>query len=223
MAVPPPFYPILDTATLDRRGVDPIAFAEGMLEGGAKWLQFRQKDQLTETAFGLLEAVADRARAAGALLIVNDRADLAGLLQAGLHLGQDDLPPREARSLLSPRHVIGYSTHNAEQLRASAGEPIDYVALGPIFGTHSKQNPDPLVGLEQLAAWRRLTILPLVAIGGITRATAQAVLEAGADSVAIIGDAVPERGTRRDIRARAEEWMRITQEVHAGRIAGQGR
>ena len=139
--------------------------------------------------------------AAGALFIVNDRADIAKLLDAGLHLGQDDLTPKDARRILSGENIIGFSTHNEQQLRAGDLEPVDYLAIGPIFATTSKQNPDPVVGLDRLRALRTLTKKPLVAIGGITLESAPQVFEAGADSVAIISG----------LRARAEDWIAICQ------------
>jgi thiamine-phosphate pyrophosphorylase len=131
---------------------------------------------------------------------VNDRADIAKLLDAGLHLGQDDLAPVDARRVLPASSIVGFSTHNEQQLRAGDTEPVDYLAIGPIFATRSKQNPDPVVGLGRLRTLRSLTRKPLVAIGGITRELAPKVFEAGADSVAIIGDLFP----------RPEEWMAIS-------------
>ena len=141
------------------------------------------------------------------LFVVNDRADLAALMGAALHLGQDDLPPAAARRVTGPKTLIGFSTHNEGQLRAAQSEPVDYLALGPIFGTVSKHNPDPLVGLDKLRRLRPLTARPLVAIGGITRGNAHDVLSAGADSLAVIGDLFPEDT---NLRARAEEWLRLT-------------
>ena len=144
-----------------------------------------------------------------ALFIIDDRADIARLLGAGVHLGQEDLPPRLARRIVGPEAVIGFSTHNAEQLEAAAEEPVDYLALGPIFETSSKERPDPVVGLERLRAWRRLTERPLVAIGGITRANAPAVLAAGADSVAVIGDLLADPCSPERLRERMEQWQRL--------------
>ena len=139
----------------------------------------------------------------GALFVVNDRADIALLLDAGLHIGQDDLSPLDARSLMRPHRVLGFSTHNEFQLRAALKEPADYLAIGPVFGTASKNNADPVVGLEELRRLRTLTDGPLAAIGGITRENAALVYAAGADSIAVIGDLVP------NPRARAEEWLRF--------------
>ena len=115
-----------------------------------------------------------------------------------------------ALKLIGPR-LLGFCTHNAAQLRAAAGEPVDYLALGPVFATGSKENPDPVVGVENVAAWRGFTSRPLVAIGGITRANARSVLAAGADSLAVIGDLVPENGSAHALKGRLEEWLRIVQ------------
>jgi thiamine-phosphate pyrophosphorylase len=203
----PPFYPILDTDAAKRRDIDVVSAARQMLHAGVQILQFRHKGFWSRDAFEILQHVAERCRIAGVPFVVNDRADLAKLAGAALHLGQDDLPPSAARVILGSETTIGFSTHNEAQLRAAAAEPADYLALGPIFGTASKANPDPTVGLEGLRTLRPLTERPLVAIGGITRENARAVLNAGADSVAVIGDLFPEDGK---IERRVAEWMEIT-------------
>lgn len=203
----PKFYPILDPEIAARHGIDPVIAAEQILDGGAKILQFRHKGFFSREVFAQLERVAELCRNAGALFVVNDRADLAALAGAALHLGQDDLTPSAARKVLGTKALIGFSTHNEAQLRAAAAQPADYLALGPIFGTASKQNPDPIVGIAELGRLRPLTGRPLVAIGGITRANAQSVLNAGADSVAIIGDLFAED---HNVRARSEEWISHT-------------
>ena len=202
----PRFYPILDTDVTTRHGIDPVNAAEQILEAGAQIIQFRHKRFLSREAFGWLERIAELARAAGATLVVNDRADLAKLFAAALHLGQDDLPPTIARRVVGPDAMVGFSTHNEAQLRVACAEPADYLALGPIFGTVTKENPDPTVGLDELRRLRPLSSLPLVAIGGITRANACEVLEAGADSVAVIGDLFPADG---NVRSRGEAWIRL--------------
>jgi thiamine-phosphate pyrophosphorylase len=204
----PRFYPILDTGTTLRRGVDPVDAARQILAAGASILQFRHKDFWSRQTFSTMEEIAALARDAGAMFVVNDRADFARWAGAALHLGQDDLPPAEARRLVGAETVIGFSTHNEAQLHSAAAEPVDYLALGPMFGTASKENPDPVVGLDELRRLRPLTTRPLVAIGGITRANAAQVLHAGADSIAVIGDLFPGEGT---IGARIEEWLRLTQ------------
>jgi len=137
-------------------------------------------------------------------LIMNDRADLclaAGF--DGLHVGQDDLSPEAARMIIGPARWLGVSTHNAEQLAEADKTSAEYLAIGPVFATSSKANPDPVVGLAGVRRARELTRKPLVAIGGITRANARSVIEAGADSVAVISDLL------RDPRKSAEEFFRI--------------
>jgi len=202
----PRFYPILDTEVALRRNEDPVTAAEQILEGGAKILQFRHKGFLSREAFTWLERIAELAQTAGATLVVNDRADLAKLFGAALHLGQDDLLPSVARRVVGMDTMVGFSTHNETQLRAACAEPADYLALGPIFGTLTKENPDPTVGQDELRRLRPISNRPMVAIGGMTLANAMQVLEAGADSVAVIGDLFPEDGS---IRARTEEWIRL--------------
>jgi thiamine-phosphate pyrophosphorylase len=197
----PRFYPIVDSEIAARFGVEPLAAADDILQAGAKILQFRHKGFFSRETVATIERLADLCRQAGVLFVVNDRADIARVVGAGVHLGQDDLSPRSVRTIVGLETLIGFSTHNESQLRAAADEPADYLALGPIFGTGSKKNPDPTVGLEDLRRLRALTSRPLVAIGGITRANADRVLAAGADSVAVISDLFP------DVSARAREWL----------------
>ena len=201
----PAFYPLVDTSC----GLPATDAAEAILEAGARILQFRHKGVFSRDVFEEAERIAALCRDAGALFVINDRADIAMLLDAALHLGQDDLPPADARRIMPPGRIIGFSSHNADQLQSGDREPVDYLAIGPIFATGSKQNPDPVVGLEQLRTLRTLTRKPLIAIGGITRETALSVFEAGADSVAIIGDLYPQPRTKTSLRARAEEWLAI--------------
>ena len=205
----PRFYPVLDTAMLARCGLPATDAARAILDAGARILQFRHKDFFSRQIFEEAERVALLCREAGALFVLNDRADIALLLNAALHLGQDDLPPADARRITPPGRIIGFSTHNAGQLRSGDLAPVDYLAIGPIFSTGSKQNPDPVVGIDRLRSLRALTGKPLVAIGGITRQTAPLVFEAGADSVAIIGDLYPQPLTKAALRARAEEWLSL--------------
>jgi len=205
-------YPILDTGVLARRRMDAVAAAQAMLEGGARILQFRHKGSFTRTAFEQAEQVALMCRACSALFVVNDRADVAALLEAGLHVGQDDLPPEDARKLIGPASLLGLSTHNEAQLRAASVQPVDYLAVGPIFETATKESPDAVVGLKELRRLRPLDSRPLVAIGGITRRNARAVLQAGASAVAVISDLCPDPCTPESIRARMEEWRRLLSE-----------
>lgn len=209
----PRLYPILDIETLARRGLELAPAAAALLEGGAGILQIRHKGHWSREMFEAAWQVARLCREAGAELVVNDRADYAMLLEAGLHVGQDDLPPRDARKLMGPDALLGFSSHNVQQLCAAGGEPVDYVALGPVFATASKRNPDPVVGVEDVRRCRALIEKPLVAIGGITRENALEVLRAGADSVAVISDLMPEGATAKSLRERMEEWQRIATTV----------
>ena len=202
----PVFYPILDYETAERRGIAPADAARQILDAGARILQFRYKKFFSREAMAEAERIAELCANAGATFVMNDRADIARLLGAALHLGQDDLPPRAARRLVGEKTIIGFSTHNEMQLLAAASDPVDYLALGPIFGTASKENPDPVVGIEELRRLRKLTDRPVVAIGGITRENARAVIEAGADSVAVIGDLFSADGR---VGERVREWIHL--------------
>jgi thiamine-phosphate pyrophosphorylase len=208
----PRFYPILDTHVAAERGCDPLAAADAITGAGARILQFRHKAFFGRDTFDIAERTAALCLRRRVLFVVNDRADFARLLGAGLHVGQDDLPPADARTVLGDDAIIGYSTHNESQLRAAACEPADYVAYGPVCTTASKVNPDPVTGTAELALLRSASGLPLVAIGGITRKNAREVLAAGADSVAIISDLYPPAASATAIFRRTEEWLRLLNE-----------
>lgn len=157
-------------------------------EGGATFIQLREK-HLSPREFYLEAQEALRvAHAHGIRLIINDRVDIALALRAdGVHLGQEDLSPEAARRILGAEAIIGFSTHNLEQAREAASLPVDYIAIGPIFNTSSKENPDPAVGLDGLSRVRAATgAIPLIAIGGITPERAKSVLDTGANSIACI-------------------------------------
>ena len=209
----PRVYPILDTESLAQRGIAPEMAAAAFLEGGAGILQIRHKAHWTRDMFATARAIAKLCREAGVTLVINDRADIALLLEAGLHVGQDDLSPRDARKLMGPDAPLGFSSHNPRQLSEAGGEPVDYVALGPIFPTASKQNPDPVTGVEELRRSRSLIEKPLVAIGGITQQNALEVLQAGADSVAVIAGLLPgpvgAPATAQSLRERMEQWQQL--------------
>ncbi len=182
----PRLYPILDASCFaDDRAL--FRFAEELLSAGVTLLQYRNKQG---SARQMLSQARELRRLAGnTRLIMNDRADLclaAGF--DGVHVGQDDLSPDSVRKIVQKPLWIGVSTHNPEQLRLAGATDADYLAIGPIFQTSSKANPDPVVGLEGVHAARALARKPLVAIGGITRANARSVIDAGADSVAVISD-----------------------------------
>ena len=212
MAAFPRFYPILDTGAAARAGLDLAKSAEALLDAGIGILQLRHKDHFDRKTFEMAQEVAAACREAGALFVINDRADMAVLLDAALHIGQDDLPAPESRALIGTGRVLGLSTHNEAQLLASNDDPVDYIAIGPLFQTGSKRNPDAVVGVEELARLRPLTGRPVVAIGGINRENFGSVLQAGADSIAVIGDLFAPGGTLKSLRERAEEWMRLTNE-----------
>ena len=213
-------YPILDTASLERLNADPVTAAEAFLEGGAAILQFRHKAFWSRDTFAQAEQIAQLCRQFNAAFIVNDRADYAALLGAGLHLGQHDLSPADARRVIGGSAMLGFSTHNPAQMADAQDEPIDYVAFGPVFPTASKERPDPATGIETLRAVRALTSKPLVAIGGITRENAHLCWNAGATSVAVIGDLLPvsfsvsgftsSSDTKRALRDRMTEWQQLT-------------
>jgi len=167
--------------------------------------QLRAKHLTDAELLPLTRAAVEGARVRGLRMIVNDRPDVALLAGAdGVHLGQRDLPPASARELL-PDGLVGISTHDPDQLERAAGEPVDYVAVGPIFPTTGKSNPDPVVGLELVRRARAVTSLPVVAIGGITRASASAVIAAGAHGLAVIGDLLDAP----DLDAALAEYQRV--------------
>lgn len=203
----PRFYPILDTRFLAERSCSVVAAAEGLIEGGARILQFRHKADWTQTEFDVAKQIARLCGEAGVLFVINDRADFARLLGAALHVGQDDLPPVAARRVVGDE-VMGFSTHNRIQLERGNGEPIEYLSLGPIFATGSKDHPDPVLGTKGLQALRALTAKPLVAIGGITELNACEALEAGANSVAVIsGLSGIDSAHRAGMRRSAQHWI----------------
>ncbi|MBA3321151.1 MAG: thiamine phosphate synthase [Pyrinomonadaceae bacterium] len=183
----PRLYPITD------RKISGLSHAEQVVwlaAGGTTLVQLRDKHASPREFYQEAEAALRVARGLSVRLIVNDRADIALALGAdGVHLGQDDPPPEAARRLLGDRAIIGYSTHNLAQAQEAALMPIDYLAIGPIYATATKANPDPIVGLDGLRHVREQLDphLPLVAIGGITAANARHVLAAGADAVAVVG------------------------------------
>jgi thiamine-phosphate pyrophosphorylase len=205
----PRLYPILDTAMLLRAGVPMLEAAMGMIEAGVRILQLRHKDHFSRDLFEEAAHLAVLCEQAGVTLVINDRCDIARLLNAHVHVGQDDLLPVFVRQLSGPSTIIGYSTHNREQLELANREPVDYHALGPIFSTTSKANPDPVVGLERLREWAPLSTRPLVAIGGIGWEQARSVLDAGAASVAVVSALLPPAPDRVSIRKRTEEWLNL--------------
>ena len=183
----PRLYPIVDAGLLGLRGVGAEDFARALLEAGVTLLQYRDKtgepQQVLQNAAMIREVFAGTEGG----LIMNDRADLAVLAEwDGVHVGQGDLSPEDARRVVGAERWIGVSTHTDEQVRLAELSCADYVAVGPVFATGTKVDAEPVIGLEGVRRARELTAKPLVAIGGITRANARSVIDAGADSVAVI-------------------------------------
>lgn len=184
-------YCVLDTTLAVERGFDPVDLARRFLDGGARLIQLRAKDAASGQLLDWADAIVALARGHDARVIVNDRADVALMAAAaGVHVGQEDMPPSAVRAVAEGRPLqIGLSTHTHDQIAAAASEPVDYIAIGPVFGTGTKDTGHDAVGLDMVrAAARGSAGRPVVAIGGITLATASRVIEAGAASVAVISD-----------------------------------
>jgi thiamine-phosphate pyrophosphorylase len=216
----PRLYAILDASCFAGQD-EMLATAEEWVKAGVTLLQYRNKvadaGVMLEQARAVRSLIVGQQSRAGAPApqqhpasydevkwIMNDRADLCLVAEYdGVHVGQDDLSPESARKVVGVSRWLGLSTHNPEQVSLADQTSANYVAIGPVFSTASKANPDPVVGLEGIRRARELTRKPLVAIGGITRQNCQAVIEAGADSVAVISDLIREPGKS------AEEFLRI--------------
>lgn len=195
-------YAILDVSCFPDAG-RLLQAGDQLARAGVLIVQYRDK---SDNAQGMLGHARELKRRIGprAKLIMNDRADLCLAAEFdGVHVGQDDLAPESVRRIIGRERWLGVSTHNPEQVAEADRSPADYVAVGPVFATASKTNPDPVIGLEGVRRARELTRKPLVAIGGITRANCRSVIEAGADSVAVISDLVREPGKS------AEEFLHI--------------
>lgn len=197
----PRVYPILDTTLARARGYDPVELARRFFDAGATLLQLRAKDATGAEFLAWADAICAAARTAGATVIINDRLDIAMMAGAhGVHVGQEDLPPSAVRAVLNGRPmVVGLSTHTLDQITAAAAAPVDYIAIGPVFGTATKDTGYQAVGLDLVkAAAAGSAGRPVVAIGGITLDNAAAALAAGAASVAVIADllAGDDPGTR---------------------------
>ena len=198
----PRLYAILDTSCF-RDSQTLLSTADELLAGGIRLLQYRNK---SGDARQILEQGKELKRRLGSSikLIMNDRADLCLAASFdGVHVGQDDLSPAGARRVIGEKLWLGVSTHNPEQVAEADKTSANYIAIGPVFSTTSKANPDPVIGLEEVRKARALTRRPLVGIGGINRANCRSVIEAGADSVAVISDLM------RDPRKSAEDFLRI--------------
>jgi thiamine-phosphate pyrophosphorylase len=194
----PRLYAILDADLLVRRGISVKSFASQMRDAGVTLLQYRDKTGPPQQILSNAKIISEVFAGSECMLILNDRADLAKLAGwDGVHVGQGDLSPAGARGVMGVKAapgIIGISTHNEMQLRAADASGADYIAVGPVFTTGTKENSDPVVGLDGVKLARSLTSKPLVAIGGITRENAASVIAAGADSVAVISDLLGNSG-----------------------------
>ncbi len=181
----PKIYPITDPRLTKLSHAEQV---ERLIEGGAKFIQLREKHAAPKDFYDQIETALEIARRHCVKIIVNDRVDLALAAKAdGVHLGQDDLPPEKARKILGKKAIIGYSTHNLEQALEAVKLPIDYLAIGPVFATTTKENPDQVVGIDGIRQLREaLKDFPLVAIGGITTENVREVFEVGANAAAVI-------------------------------------
>ncbi|MFL6444286.1 MAG: thiamine phosphate synthase [Candidatus Sulfotelmatobacter sp.] len=198
----PPLYCIVHSASFPSTA-ELVHFSTELVGAGCTLVQYRNKN---DSARLMLEQARELKQQLGfsARLIMNDRADLCLAADFdGAHVGQDDLSPESVRRIIGPDRWLGVSTHNPEQLRDADLTSADYLAIGPVFATSSKDKPDPVIGLEGVRRARELTRKPLVAIGGITRANAASVIDAGADCIAVISDLL------REPRKSAEEFLRI--------------
>ena len=210
----PPLYAILDIETVTGRGWAPADVCAAWLSAGVRFIQLRAKRLASGPFLELADDVAALCREAGAMLVINDRADIAALAGAGgVHLGQDDLSPADARRALGDAGIIGLSTHDQGQVVSGARERIEYLALGPIYPTTTKETGYDALGLDSLreaAAVTRGAGIGLVAIGGLTLDRASEVRAAGADSLAVITDllAAPDLT---GVETRARAWLgRVT-------------
>jgi thiamine-phosphate pyrophosphorylase len=183
----PRFYPIVDAGLLKQYGLDAAHFAEQLSAAGVKLLQYRNKTDGAQAVLWSVALIREAFSGTGCRLIMNDRADLAVLAEwGGVHVGQEDLSPEDARKVLGAARWVGVSTHTGGQVRLADANCADYIAVGPVFATGTKLDAEAVIGLEGVRRARALTTKPIVAIGGITRGNARSVIDAGADSVAVI-------------------------------------
>jgi thiamine-phosphate pyrophosphorylase len=182
----PKIYPITDVSLAKLSHLEQV---ERLVEGGARFIQLREKSAPAKDFYEAAKKVVEFARPLKIKIIINDRVDIALALKAdGVHLGQDDLPPQMARKILGEKAIIGFSTHSAEQALEATRLPIDYAAIGAVFQTSSKEKPEAILGIEGVEKTRQaIGNFPLVAIGGINFENASAVFRSGADSIALIG------------------------------------
>jgi thiamine-phosphate pyrophosphorylase len=202
----PRLYAIVDQGTLDARGVSIADFAQQLRDAGVTLLQYRDKTGAPQQILRAAERIDKVFAEVDVALVMNDRADLALLAGWGVHVGHLDMTPADARRVVGAGKMVGVSTHNDAQVIAADASNADYIAVGPVFATSTKADAEPMTGLEGVRRARALTQKPLVAIGGITRENARSVLDAGADSVAVIsGLLVPGEQPRK----LAEDFLEI--------------
>jgi thiamine-phosphate pyrophosphorylase len=183
----PRLYAIADAQLLSSRGISLAHFASELRDAGVELLQYRDKRGSLQGVLNALDQLRTIFHGNACRVIANDRPDLALLAEVdGVHVGQHDLSPADARSIVGSHRIIGLSTHCVAQVKAAEQTCADYIAVGPAFATRTKPDHEPVVGLEGVRQARLLTAKPLVAIGGITRENARSVVEAGADSVAVV-------------------------------------
>ena len=182
----PKLYPITDTSISHLSHAEQI---ERLAAGGASLIQLREKHASPREFYQVALEAMIVAKRLGVQLVINDRVDIAIAVKAdGVHLGQDDLPPGKVRMLLGEDRIIGSSTHTLDQALEADSAPVDYIAIGPVFPTSTKENPDAIVGAANIREIKSRISKPLVAIGGITLESARSVIDAGADSIAVISD-----------------------------------
>jgi thiamine-phosphate pyrophosphorylase len=180
-------YPIVDEGLIRQRGIALGRVAEDLKASGVRLLQYRNKLSAPESILRSAAVVWEVFDGTGCRLMMNDRADLAVLSGfGGVHVGQGDLSPEDARRVVGVERWVGVSTHNDEQVQIADETSADYIAVGPVFATGTKLDAEPVIGLDGVRRARALTKKPIVAIGGVTRANAKSVIDAGADSVAVI-------------------------------------
>jgi thiamine-phosphate pyrophosphorylase len=208
----PRLYVILDSGLLK---IPAKECAKSLVDAGVRLIQYRNKRATGRELFETARELAEYLNPLGVQFIVNDRADVAALVGAGgVHVGQDDLGVEQARKVMGDGKLVGMSTHNAGQFRGALETSADYIAVGPVFATGSKENPDPVVGVGFVRETRGMTDRPIVGIGGITLERAADVIEEGADSVAIISDILGAD----DVGKRAREYVDLLERQAPGAL-----
>jgi len=205
----PRLYVILDAALLTVPAKECVA---SLVEAGVRLIQYRDKNASARELFETSRDLADYLNPLGVQFIVNDRADVAAMTNAGgVHVGQEDLGVEAARHVVGSKKIVGISTHNPQQFQQALETSADYVAVGPVFSTGSKLNPDPVVGVDFVRKCRAITDTPIVAIGGITLERAAEIIEAGADSVAVISDILRAEA----LAKRAVQYLKLFETLEA--------